>query len=156
MTTEFSKRLSTARAEKGITLAQLRERGVALTKQQLGQYEEGKHLPRPEAVYRLAKALDVSPCWLAWGSDCHKEPHSRMDPGQRQLHSRFRIGCEVNKISCSDVGKCFKKQLSRQQVNAWAHGNSTPTIETIGFLGELLQVKPCWLAWGEKWPQDND
>ena len=45
---------------------------TGIDKGALSHYLKGRYEPKQDAVYKLAKALDVSEMWL-WGYDCKKE-----------------------------------------------------------------------------------
>ena len=69
----FSQRLKQAMAEVGLKQADLihaaQEQGAKLGKSQVSQYVSGKTIPRPDAMTTLAKILNVSPVWLAKGTN---------------------------------------------------------------------------------------
>ena len=48
----------------------VRETGI--DKGALSSYLKGKYEPKQDAIYKLAKALNVSEMWL-WGYDCEKQ-----------------------------------------------------------------------------------
>lgn len=59
-------RLRIARACSGLTMAQLGAHS-GLAKATVAMLESGQQLPRIDVAERLANALDVSVCWLAYG-----------------------------------------------------------------------------------------
>lgn len=62
----LGKRLFEARQESGMTLKALSERAnVGLST--ISDVERGHYIPAGDAIERLANALGVSPCWLAYG-----------------------------------------------------------------------------------------
>ena len=78
----LSDRLRAARQSQRLTLAKL---GVALDpprgRTAVCEWEQGRCEPALATVEQLAKVLDVSPCWLAFG-----------DKAQPQCRARF-WGC---------------------------------------------------------------
>lgn len=63
---EFKRRISSARAAKSITQAQLSS-SIGISQRQIAAYEAGESKPRQRVLLKLAKALDVNPQWLASG-----------------------------------------------------------------------------------------
>jgi transcriptional regulator with XRE-family HTH domain len=63
---EFASRLLEARSSAGLTQKELADQ-VGISSVQLSRYEGGKSQPRPPVLAQLAKALGVSPSWLASG-----------------------------------------------------------------------------------------
>ena len=65
----FSTRLKQARAAAGLSL-----KGMYLaadtSRRSVSLWEEGGATPRIDTVERLAEALGVKPCWLAYGCEC--------------------------------------------------------------------------------------
>jgi transcriptional regulator with XRE-family HTH domain len=59
-------RLKTARDKRGYTMLQLAERS-GLGSSTIDAIEKGKKTPRADTVERLARALKVPRCWLAYG-----------------------------------------------------------------------------------------
>lgn len=63
----FAERLRSARAEAGLTIRELAKR-VGITHQSIVSYEGGRGGgARIDTIHALAEALQVSPCWLAYG-----------------------------------------------------------------------------------------
>lgn len=63
---EFSRRVSLARASKGITQTELSTM-VGISQRQVAAYESGESKPRKGTLLKLAKALNVLPEWLSQG-----------------------------------------------------------------------------------------
>lgn len=68
MPPELGQRLSEARAAAGLSLSELARRS-GVTRQAISNIEMGLADPTTETVQRLARALSVSPAWLAFGDD---------------------------------------------------------------------------------------
>lgn len=66
-----SNRLKLAMHETGKKQADI-VRQTGIDKGSLSHYVSGRYVPKQDAIYKLAKALDVSEMWL-WGYDCPKE-----------------------------------------------------------------------------------
>lgn len=67
-TPERMREAMTARGKKQVDL--VRETGI--DKGSISNYLSGRYEPKQEAIYKLAKALDVSEMWL-WGYDVPQE-----------------------------------------------------------------------------------
>ncbi|WP_334037244.1 helix-turn-helix transcriptional regulator [Burkholderia gladioli] len=83
-------RIVSARASQGMTQLELATAlGVAAT--QLSRYELNKVKPRPEAIHRIAKILDVSPEWLSTGAGAINEHEfsGELDPGVKEVIANF-------------------------------------------------------------------
>lgn len=64
----IGERLREARLERGLSVRALSE-AAGVSKSAISSIETGEHDPSCTTVERLARALDVSPCWLAYGLD---------------------------------------------------------------------------------------
>lgn len=62
--TMLKDRLKTIRLEKGLTMVQVAEK-LGVSYPVYSQWERGKRTPKEETIQRLAKALDVTPDYLA-------------------------------------------------------------------------------------------
>lgn len=68
----FAERLKRAMEIRGLKKAEL-SRQTGISEQRIGQYVRGNYETRQSAIYLIAKALHVSPAWLA-GYDVSMEP----------------------------------------------------------------------------------
>lgn len=59
-------RLFEARKAAGLTMRALAEKG-GVSHTAISDIEKGHHMPAADIIERLAQALKVSPCWLAYG-----------------------------------------------------------------------------------------
>nr|WP_186205924.1 helix-turn-helix transcriptional regulator [Burkholderia gladioli] len=66
MSTDLPLRIKSSRAALGWTQTQLAE-ASGMPKAQLSRYESGRSNPRPEAIEKIAHALNVTYEWLATG-----------------------------------------------------------------------------------------
>lgn len=46
------------------------------------------------------------------------------------------------------VGAKLDPQHTRQNVCKWEHGQIEPSLATVEQLAKMLDVSPCWLAFG--------
>ena len=66
----LNKRLFEARNQRGLTMDDLADK-AKLNQTTVSRLERGRNYPSTLTVEKLAKALGVDPCWLAWGTgDC--------------------------------------------------------------------------------------
>lgn len=74
----FSARLKEARAKAGLSIKGL-YLAADTSRRSVSLWEEGGATPRIDTVERLAEALGVTPCWLAYGCECNgKEDRDEM------------------------------------------------------------------------------
>lgn len=77
----FSARFKQARAAAGLSL-----KGMAIradtSRRSVSLWEEGGATPRIDTVERLAEALGVAPCWLAYGCECGTDKAHGTTAGQ--------------------------------------------------------------------------
>jgi len=66
-------RLKATRLEKGLSLRNLAQRAGIPSFTTIHQIEQGINAASVEQVRRLAEALGVSPCWLAFGKKEEKQ-----------------------------------------------------------------------------------
>ena len=67
MPTALGKRLFLARSKRGYTMEQLGQRSTVHAST-INGIEKGRNDPGTVTTSKLAKALDVDPCWLAYGT----------------------------------------------------------------------------------------
>lgn len=60
-------RIKAARIAAGFTQAQLAKR-LGIAYQNIGQWESGKRVPGLDSIFKIATALHVHPCKLAFGN----------------------------------------------------------------------------------------
>lgn len=63
----LGKRLYEARANRGLTMAALANK-AKVGASTINTIEKGRTSPAADTIERLAKALGVDPCWLAYGT----------------------------------------------------------------------------------------
>lgn len=109
-----------------------------------GKIEEGATVPRIDATERLAAALNISPCYLAFGLGS-AEGGTRdgvAKVSERLKDARLRAG-----LSCNALGK--QGGVSGQTVANIEDKGMMPGVDTAEQLAKALEVSPCWLAFGE-------
>jgi transcriptional regulator with XRE-family HTH domain len=47
------------------------------------------------------------------------------------------------------VGAKLDPQHTRKNVCKWEHGQTEPSLATVEQLAKVLNVTPCWLAFGD-------
>ena len=95
-------RLKTSRKKHGLSQTEL-ARKVEVSQPTIANWERGGHIPRPDALQRIADALGTDPAWLVSGEmparsnpahqhlakpihhiSVHEWPHDHADPSQAQ------------------------------------------------------------------------
>lgn len=96
----------TARGKKQVDL--VRETGI--DKGSISNYLSGRYEPKQEAIYKLAKALDVSEMWL-WGYDVPQERPKEQKNNDAiadivvRLRTDEKFLLAVEKVYCFDTDK---------------------------------------------------
>ena len=86
----FQKRFIQAKVQSGLRWIDIAKRS-GLDKASISQYKNGVHVPEPDALYRLAIALNVSMEWLTGGevsvsdADILNRYHKLNDLGKSEL-----------------------------------------------------------------------
>ena len=139
----FALRLARLRKAANLSRSALSE-AVSMARNTASQLESGERVPHLDTVEKLAQALGVSPCLLAYGIDFPCEPT------QHPLHSGL-------------PGRLFeyrqKRQLSRRQLGSISAtsdnfvqmtetGRTVPSIAKVEQLAKALHVSVCWLSFG--------
>ena len=60
-------RLNVARTKRGLTMAALANK-ANVSSALINDAEKGRHSPSTDKVEQIARALEVDPCWLAYGT----------------------------------------------------------------------------------------
>lgn len=140
---KFPERLRRARKLAGISGAAL-SAAAGLGHSGVGVLEVGAHLPRVNTIERLARALDVSPTWLAFGLVV---PLEKVEGPLRceGLRERLREAQELCGLSLREVAR---RAGAGEGVAAAVKRGTMPTIDTLETLAKALDVSPAWLAYG--------
>lgn len=106
--------------------------------------ESGGRIPRVDTVDKLAKALNVSPCMLAYGiqQPCEHGAES-LSAG---LSARLAQLRQERDFSHRELGRLAG--MSHNFVRTTEAGSRVPNIANVEALANALQVTACWLAYG--------
>ena len=64
------------------------------------------------------------------------------------LASRLRAARQAARLTLAAVGARLDPAYTRKNVCKWEHGQTEPSLRTVEQLAKVLDVSPCWLAWG--------
>lgn len=107
--------------------------------------ENTGRLPRLAAAEALAKALKVSPGWLAYGLG---EPEAQPAiVGAVGLADRLRSLRTVRGLSCGALAT--KAGLFERTIVHIERIGGMPSLDTLEQIAVALGVSPAWLAFGE-------
>ena len=127
--------------------------------------ENSEQIPGIDTVEKLANALGVPACWLAFGND-GEEPFRKKirrhgltpDSPEPQLAERpptadhADIGSRLSEaraaagLSMRELGR--RAELSVQAISLMESGRAFPRVDSCEALATALAVAPCWLAYG--------
>lgn len=147
----FFDRLQAARLKAGMTREALsRAAGVSLSL--ASRFELRRGYPRLPTLEALAKALGVSPGWLAFGSDAPWEPSAELrcaGLAQRFRETRATLGLSLRDVEgrTKQLEHEGRPGLSEGTVRGVERGR-TPPLDTLEALAIALGVSPSWLAYG--------
>lgn len=127
--------------------------------------EREESIPGIDLVEKIALALGVPPCWLAFGVDGEEPFQQKVPrlvrppgppvpvPGQEPeplacitCGERLRVARTAAGLSMRDVGRAAK--LSVQAISLIELGRVCPKVDTCERVAVALDVAPCWLAYG--------
>jgi transcriptional regulator with XRE-family HTH domain len=127
--------------------------------------ERDQHTPRIETVERIACALGVSPCWLAFGEDGKDAFKARVPrqgaearvpkPGAPLPFENRFAGCAARLRDRREAFGISLRELARlsgvsyQTIANIEQGRQVPRLDSVHRLAISLDVAPCWLAFGE-------
>lgn len=106
--------------------------------------EAGGRIPGIDTVERLAFALNVSPCWLAFGVDQPSPPAEGLrctSLGLRLTEARLRAGLSGRALAVA-------AELSAPTVLRTEKARFFPRLDSVEKLARALRITPCWLAFG--------
>jgi len=66
------------------------------------------------------------------------------------LGSRLRQARAARQLSQAAVGAALDPPQARRNVCKWEKGRCEPSLATVEQLAAVLNVSPCWLAFGDK------
>ena len=139
---KLAERLKVRRKAHGLTQWALCEAaGVADTVVGYIEYQGGT--PRIGTVAKLARALDVSAGWLAFGVS--GDAASSIDFAE--LAARLRALRTLHSLSRAKLGQAAVVPVG--SIQHIEDGRGDPRVDTIERLAVALDVSPAWLAFGE-------
>lgn len=140
----FAERLRRARKAHGLSHAALaREAGLA-SRTTTTILESGDSVPRVDTVEKLAHALKLSPCFLAFGVEQPRLPGKRfLSAG---LAERLAETRQVRGLSRLQLGQ--RSGTSDTFVRMTETGATMPILAKLEALAKALGVSPAWLAYG--------
>lgn len=144
------KRLRAARESAGLGVAQL-SLLAGLPDTAVRDIEVRGHVPLLDKLERLAQALKVSPCALAFDIDA-----APLAPGPALQCAA--VGSRLTEVR-TDRGLSRKalgvaSDSSDTTVRNIEEGKAMPSIATVEKLAKALGCDPCWLAYGASAPPD--
>lgn len=95
-----------------------------LDKAQISQYKNGKYEPMQDALYKLAKALNVNVAWLMG----HDVP---MEVDRRELEQKERV--------CNIIEKCYGSK-AYELVELFIKLNDTGKAKALEELSDMVQL----------------
>ncbi|MFO0580492.1 MAG: helix-turn-helix transcriptional regulator [Polyangia bacterium] len=131
----------------------------------IAKIENRQSTPAIDTVERLAAALGLDPCWLAFGWDGAQPFAQRIrrlvdperaplpEPGPRPFQAMY-LGLPQRLAHARDVrglsmrGLARQAGLSVQTVSKTENGATVPIVSNLEALAVALEVSPCWLAFG--------
>lgn len=139
--------------------------GAGLSENVVGSVESATHMPRLGTVERIASALGVPACWLAFGDEGGLEFRARRvkqalpdDPPEA-----IDGGCEFQALHLSAGARLRQKRtelgtslreladaagVSFETIRKVENGEVDPRLDTCERIAVALGVSPCWLAFG--------
>lgn len=139
----FPSRLARLRKAAKLSRSELSD-AVGMARNTSSQLERRERIPRVDTIEKLAKALKVSPCLIAYGVEVHCETPEDTHAeglGERLLRLRHERG-----LSRRQLGRFAG--TSDNFVQMTETGTTVPNIAKVEQLAKALQVSVCWLAFG--------
>lgn len=159
---KLPERLKSALESRGLNATEIgRRAGVHSTT--TTRIERGERTPQIDTVERIARALDVEPCWLAFGFDGGKPFNLKskvtrpetdvpdictgglttayLGVAKRLSERRSALGLSLRQVGTA-------AGISYQTVNLIECGEAVPKVDSLHRLAIALDVAPCWLAYG--------
>ena len=65
-----------------------------------------------------------------------------------RLAERLRTARQAARMTQGAVGTKLDPKHTRKNVCKWEHGQTEPNLRTVEQLAAVLNVTPCWLAFG--------
>ena len=156
------KRLATTRKRLKWSLRALMQ---AADSYAVDRIEDGENVPTLDTVERIACALGVPPCWLAFGDEgaevfSERRPRSPVppdppepSPGSQPFHSLY-LGAGTRLLAKREAAGLSLRELAEsagvsfETIRKCETGGAIPKVDTCERLAVALGVAPCWLAFG--------
>lgn len=140
---ELPQRLKRARKQAGLTRMRL-SLLAGLGNNAVSRIEDEQRMPTIDTVELLARALGVTPSWLAFGLDAGSS---------RDAESVCAaVGARLRQVRCERGhtvrGLGALAGVSGAAVSAIENKPHMPSLATIEKLAKALDVSPAWLAFG--------
>ncbi len=139
----FARRLRSARKAAELNGAAL-SAAAGMSHNAVAQLETGARVPRLDTVAKLAKALAVSPCWLAFGVELPCEQAA--DLAARAIGERLLMIRRERSLSRRELGRL--SGTSDNFVQTTEAATTVTSIAGVEQLAKTLNVSVCWLAFG--------
>ena len=123
----------------------------------------GTTVPRIDTIERLAAALGVSPCWLAYGQHGARLFRQRMGPEDEMrqgvpappphplacmgLGARLQLAREMRHLTRKGLGRVA--ETSGTTILSLEADRTMPGADLCEQIAHALKVSPCWLAYGD-------
>ena len=144
----FAKRLARARKSANLSGAAL-SLASGMAHNTCGDLETGVRVPHLDTVEKLAQALGVSPCLLAYGIDFPCEPTQQpLHAGLPERLSEYRQKRQLSRRQLGSISA-----TSDNFVQMTETGRTVPSIAKVEQLAKALHVSVCWLAFGLGHPE---
>lgn len=141
----FAERLRRARKARALSHAALAREAGLTSRTTTTILESGESLPRVDTVEKLARALKLSPCFLAFGIDVPEVPgEERLSAG---LAARLIATRQARGLSRLRLGQL--SGTSDTFVRMTETGATMPILAKLEALAKALGVSPAWLAYGQ-------
>lgn len=140
----LSSRLKRARKAAGLTSAKLARLAGLTSPTTIYAVERGEHVPRADTIERLAWALGIGPCALAFGIE--QTSNSSEGLFSAGLPQRLRDAHQASGLSWRDLAG--RSETSVNCARMTASGTTMPNLANLEALAKALGVSPCWLAYG--------
>lgn len=101
-------------------------------------------MPRIHTTEQLARALGVSPAWLAFGIELPYEPATELR--SKSFAARLSEARRERGLSMRAVDK--RAGISPGSTRSLEAG-TMPSLDTLELISKALGVSPAWLAYGE-------
>lgn len=139
----FAHRLTRFRKAAELSRSALSD-AVGMARNTASQLERKERTPRLETVEKLARALGVSPCLLAYGVEIPCEQSAA--ECWTGLPQRLLVLRQERGLSRRQLGR--RSGTSDNFVQMTESGATEPNIAKVEQLAKALQVSVCWLAFG--------